>query len=86
MQKKIGSESVHASRAFVNCVTKFFLPPSDAASEEHANIWGTWHSTLKPALKDQPYTGKPFYSGPLQMLFIVVNDPGQRVPDICCWF
>uniref|UniRef100_A0A8P4GJZ4 Rho GTPase activating protein 6 n=1 Tax=Dicentrarchus labrax TaxID=13489 RepID=A0A8P4GJZ4_DICLA len=29
----------------------------DAISEEHANIWGTWHTTLKPALKDQPYTG-----------------------------
>ncbi|XP_071321074.1 rho GTPase-activating protein 6-like isoform X1 [Trachinotus anak] len=29
----------------------------DTMSEEHANIWGTWHSTLKPALKDQPYTG-----------------------------
>ncbi|XP_040888471.1 rho GTPase-activating protein 6-like isoform X3 [Toxotes jaculatrix] len=29
----------------------------DTVSEEHANIWGTWHSTLKPALKDQPYTG-----------------------------
>ncbi|XP_062301591.1 rho GTPase-activating protein 6-like [Scomber scombrus] len=28
-----------------------------AAKEEHVNIWGTWHSTLKPALKDQPYTG-----------------------------
>ncbi|XP_034533885.1 rho GTPase-activating protein 6-like isoform X3 [Notolabrus celidotus] len=29
----------------------------DTISEEHANIWGTWHTTLKPALKDQPYTG-----------------------------
>eukprot|EP00064_Thunnus_orientalis_P009297 superscaffoldBa00001170_g9320 len=29
----------------------------DSISEEHANIWGTWHTTLKPALKDQPYTG-----------------------------
>ncbi|XP_049426588.1 rho GTPase-activating protein 6-like isoform X1 [Epinephelus fuscoguttatus] len=29
----------------------------DAISEEHANIWGTWHTTLKPALKDQVYTG-----------------------------
>ncbi|GAA6228444.1 rho GTPase-activating protein 6-like isoform X2 [Lates japonicus] len=29
----------------------------DTISEEHANIWGTWHSTLKPTLKDQPYTG-----------------------------
>ncbi|XP_060888551.1 rho GTPase-activating protein 6-like isoform X1 [Labrus mixtus] len=29
----------------------------DTVSEEHANIWGTWHTTLKPALKDQPYTG-----------------------------
>ncbi|XP_061571438.1 rho GTPase-activating protein 6-like isoform X2 [Cololabis saira] len=27
------------------------------SKEEHANIWGTWHSTLKPALKYQPYTG-----------------------------
>ncbi|KAM6893743.1 rho GTPase-activating protein 6-like [Xenentodon cancila] len=27
------------------------------SKEEHANIWGTWHSTLKPALKNQPYTG-----------------------------
>ncbi|KAM9328577.1 rho GTPase-activating protein 6-like isoform 2-T2 [Pholidichthys leucotaenia] len=25
--------------------------------EEHANIWGTWHTTLKPALKNQVYTG-----------------------------
>ncbi|XP_042075898.1 rho GTPase-activating protein 6 isoform X4 [Haplochromis burtoni] len=25
--------------------------------EEHANIWGTWHSTLKSALKNQTYTG-----------------------------
>ncbi|CDQ90558.1 unnamed protein product [Oncorhynchus mykiss] len=24
---------------------------------EHANIWGAWHSTLKPGLKDQPYAG-----------------------------
>lgn len=29
----------------------------DAISEEHANIWGTWHTTLKPILKDQAYTG-----------------------------
>lgn len=29
----------------------------DSISEEHANIWGTWHTTLKPAHKDQPYTG-----------------------------
>ncbi|XP_070786782.1 rho GTPase-activating protein 6-like isoform X2 [Enoplosus armatus] len=27
------------------------------AKEEHANIWGTWHATLKPTLKDQPYAG-----------------------------
>ncbi|XP_023130770.2 rho GTPase-activating protein 6 isoform X3 [Amphiprion ocellaris] len=27
------------------------------SKEEHANIWGTWHSTLKPALKSQTYTG-----------------------------
>lgn len=27
------------------------------SKEEHANIWGTWHSTLKPALKNQTYTG-----------------------------
>ncbi|XP_053713925.1 rho GTPase-activating protein 6-like isoform X1 [Synchiropus splendidus] len=25
--------------------------------EEHVNIWGTWHATLKPALKDQAHTG-----------------------------
>uniref|UniRef100_A0A8C6KBU1 Rho GTPase activating protein 6 n=1 Tax=Nothobranchius furzeri TaxID=105023 RepID=A0A8C6KBU1_NOTFU len=25
--------------------------------DDHANIWGTWHSTLKPALKNQPCTG-----------------------------
>lgn len=31
-------------------------------SEEHANIWGTWHSTLKPALKSQSYTGNTFQS------------------------
>uniref|UniRef100_A0A668A334 Rho GTPase activating protein 6 n=1 Tax=Myripristis murdjan TaxID=586833 RepID=A0A668A334_9TELE len=29
----------------------------DTISEEHANIWGAWHTTLKPALKDQSYTG-----------------------------
>ncbi|XP_074483385.1 rho GTPase-activating protein 6-like isoform X1 [Sebastes fasciatus] len=29
----------------------------DAISEEHANIWGTWHTTLKPAHKDHAYTG-----------------------------
>ncbi|KAJ0009285.1 hypothetical protein NQD34_000987, partial [Periophthalmus magnuspinnatus] len=29
----------------------------ETISEEHANIWGTWHSTLKPALKEQSYTG-----------------------------
>ncbi|XP_041834223.1 rho GTPase-activating protein 6-like isoform X3 [Melanotaenia boesemani] len=27
------------------------------SKEDHANIWGTWHSTLKPALKNQPFTG-----------------------------
>nr|XP_046237946.1 rho GTPase-activating protein 6-like isoform X2 [Scatophagus argus] len=31
--------------------------PKDAISEEHANIWGTWHTTLKPVLKDQAYAG-----------------------------
>uniref|UniRef100_A0A7N8XWU7 Rho GTPase activating protein 6 n=1 Tax=Mastacembelus armatus TaxID=205130 RepID=A0A7N8XWU7_9TELE len=25
--------------------------------EEHVNIWGTWHSTLKPTLKDKMHTG-----------------------------
>ncbi|XP_051908503.1 rho GTPase-activating protein 6-like isoform X2 [Hippocampus zosterae] len=30
---------------------------ADCISEEHANIWGTWHATLKPALKDQTFTG-----------------------------
>ncbi|KAK7893396.1 hypothetical protein WMY93_022548 [Mugilogobius chulae] len=30
---------------------------TETISEEHANIWGTWHSTLKPALKDQSHTG-----------------------------
>ncbi|KAM4537710.1 rho GTPase-activating protein 6-like isoform 1-T1 [Fundulus diaphanus] len=29
----------------------------EPSKEEHANIWGTWHSTLKPALKNQSYTG-----------------------------
>ncbi|XP_056882463.1 rho GTPase-activating protein 6 isoform X1 [Takifugu flavidus] len=29
----------------------------DTISEEHANIWGTWHTTLKPILKDQQFTG-----------------------------
>ncbi|XP_068446810.1 rho GTPase-activating protein 6-like isoform X2 [Clinocottus analis] len=29
----------------------------DAISEEHANIWGTWHTTLKPTLKDHAHTG-----------------------------
>lgn len=27
----------------------------DGISEEHANIWGTWHATLKPTLKDQQH-------------------------------
>ncbi|XP_042179914.1 rho GTPase-activating protein 6 isoform X3 [Oncorhynchus tshawytscha] len=27
------------------------------SKEEHANIWGAWHSTLKPGLMDQPYAG-----------------------------
>lgn len=31
--------------------TLFFI------SEEHANIWGAWHTTLKPGLQEQPYTG-----------------------------
>ncbi|XP_046886834.1 rho GTPase-activating protein 6-like isoform X2 [Hypomesus transpacificus] len=29
----------------------------DTITEEHVNIWGAWHSTLKPGLKDQTYTG-----------------------------
>ncbi|XP_060923006.1 rho GTPase-activating protein 6-like [Limanda limanda] len=29
----------------------------DTISEEVVNIWGTWHSTLKPTLKDQSFTG-----------------------------
>lgn len=29
----------------------------DTVSEEHTNIWGTWHTTLKPILKDQQFTG-----------------------------
>ncbi|MED6263765.1 hypothetical protein CHARACLAT_007934 [Characodon lateralis] len=29
----------------------------EPSKEEHANIWGTWHSTLKPVLKNQSYTG-----------------------------
>ncbi|XP_071758810.2 rho GTPase-activating protein 6-like isoform X1 [Centroberyx gerrardi] len=29
----------------------------DTILEEHANIWGAWHTTLKPTLKDQSYTG-----------------------------
>ncbi|KAM6945791.1 rho GTPase-activating protein 6 [Aplochiton taeniatus] len=29
----------------------------DAISEEHANIWGAWHTTLKPGLKEQSHTG-----------------------------
>lgn len=33
------------------------LSAKETISEEHANIWGTWHSTLKPTLKDQAYTG-----------------------------
>ncbi|XP_056156967.1 rho GTPase-activating protein 6-like [Lampris incognitus] len=28
----------------------------DTISEEHANIWGAWHTTLRPALKDQSFT------------------------------
>lgn len=37
-----------------------FASTSDTISEEHANIWGTWHTTLKPILKDQQFTGKHF--------------------------
>lgn len=29
-------------------------------SEEPVNIWGTWHSTLKPALTNHSYTGNQF--------------------------
>ncbi|XP_060716745.1 rho GTPase-activating protein 6 isoform X2 [Tachysurus vachellii] len=25
--------------------------------EDHANIWGAWHTTLKPGLQEHPYTG-----------------------------
>ncbi|XP_030636079.1 rho GTPase-activating protein 6-like [Chanos chanos] len=31
--------------------------PAKDMSEEHVNIWGAWHSTLKPGLKEQTYTG-----------------------------
>ncbi|XP_062865479.1 rho GTPase-activating protein 6 isoform X2 [Trichomycterus rosablanca] len=31
--------------------------PLKEISEEHANIWGAWHSTLKPGLQEQTYTG-----------------------------
>ncbi|KAI4877110.1 hypothetical protein NFI96_026466, partial [Prochilodus magdalenae] len=31
--------------------------PSKDLSEEHVNIWGAWHTTLKPVLKEQIYTG-----------------------------
>ncbi|KAL6481527.1 hypothetical protein MHYP_G00096070 [Metynnis hypsauchen] len=31
--------------------------PTKDISEEHANIWGAWHSTLKPGLKEQTCTG-----------------------------
>lgn len=37
--------------------------PLDTISEEHANIWGTWHTTLKPILKDQQFTGKQLTVG-----------------------
>ncbi|KAL2102302.1 hypothetical protein ACEWY4_001470 [Coilia grayii] len=30
--------------------------PTKDLPEEHANIWGAWHSTLKPGLKDQTCT------------------------------
>uniref|UniRef100_A0AAV2LGG4 Rho-GAP domain-containing protein n=1 Tax=Knipowitschia caucasica TaxID=637954 RepID=A0AAV2LGG4_KNICA len=30
---------------------------TETISEEHANIWGTWHSTLKPAHRDESFTG-----------------------------
>ncbi|XP_068612439.1 rho GTPase-activating protein 6-like [Brachionichthys hirsutus] len=29
----------------------------DTIAEDHANIWGTWHTTLKPILKNQSHTG-----------------------------
>lgn len=29
----------------------------EPSKEEHANIWGTWHSTLKPVLKNQSHAG-----------------------------
>ncbi|KAF7689606.1 rho GTPase-activating protein 6 isoform X1 [Silurus meridionalis] len=28
-----------------------------ASKEEHANIWDTWHTTLKPELQEKSYTG-----------------------------
>uniref|UniRef100_A0AAR2JAF2 Rho-GAP domain-containing protein n=1 Tax=Pygocentrus nattereri TaxID=42514 RepID=A0AAR2JAF2_PYGNA len=31
--------------------------PTKDISDEHANIWGAWHSTLKPGLKEQTCTG-----------------------------
>lgn len=48
------------------------LLPSDTISEEHANIWGTWHTTLKPILKDQQFTGKQFIApaGSLMIFFL----------------
>ncbi|XP_028835310.1 rho GTPase-activating protein 6-like isoform X1 [Denticeps clupeoides] len=34
-----------------------FWSPTKDVPEEHSNIWGAWHSTLKPGLKDEACTG-----------------------------
>uniref|UniRef100_A0A8D3EDB5 Rho GTPase activating protein 6 n=1 Tax=Scophthalmus maximus TaxID=52904 RepID=A0A8D3EDB5_SCOMX len=56
-----------------------YTVPLNTTSEEHVNIWGTWHSTLKPTLKDQSFTGEP------QLQVPVVNEPEQSVPGTRCW-
>lgn len=60
-EPKVGSEFHVMSLFFTTKRSSdlwlLFLP-SDGISEEHANIWGTWHTTLKPILKDQSYRGK----------------------------
>lgn len=59
---KLGQSSAHSqclSPVSRSSMTNLLLS-LDTISEEHANIWGAWHTTLKPILKDQQFTGKQY--------------------------
>ncbi|CAJ1087087.1 rho GTPase-activating protein 6-like isoform X2 [Xyrichtys novacula] len=63
LSERRGEQGSPGSEQLYRVPEHFTLPGADtwgnkdSVSEEHTNIWGTWHTTLKPALKDQPYTG-----------------------------